>query len=141
VFLDICASEAANAFVDNLARFAHHHLSRHGALAAAARALQVDPAKLRRYASRRGSLRELRDVSFLFELFFVMGFDPATVFSAAQRSSSLITMLALAEGSLEHALSPEFQPFSIIPGRRRGGARGSADRSAGDDHDLQSEVA
>jgi len=96
-------------FASNLALFIEHHLSRHGALAAVARSLDVEPGKLRRYASRRGSTRELRDIEFIYEVVEALEFDPVTVFSAAQRSESLAMMLALSEGSVDHRLSPEFQ--------------------------------
>ncbi len=98
----------SRAFSNNLALFIQHHLSRHGNLAAVARTLEVEPSKLRRYASRKGSRRELRDIEFVYQLVVALNFDPITVFSAAQRAESLAMLLALAEGSLDHSLSPEF---------------------------------
>jgi len=100
--------ESSRVFANNLALFIQHHLSRHGALAAVARDLDVEPAKLRRYASRRGSTRELRDIEFVYELLGALNFDPVTVFSAAQRAESLAMLLALAGGSIDHCLAPEF---------------------------------
>jgi hypothetical protein len=100
--------DRSRVFANNLALFIQHHLSRHGALAAVARELDVEPAKLKRYASRRGSRRELRDIEFVYQLVGALKFDPITVFSAAQRSESLAMLLALAEGSIDHSLSAEF---------------------------------
>ena len=80
-----------------------------------ARRLDVEPSKLRRYASRKGSRRELRDVEFVYQLVVALNFDPVTVFSAAQRAESLATLLALAEGSIEHRLSVEFQSLTARP--------------------------
>jgi hypothetical protein len=139
--VDFCVSEASGAFIDNVAAFVRHQLSRHGALAAAARALQVDPAKLRRYASRRGSLRELRDIQFIYRVIEVMGFDPATVFSAAQRSSSLATLLALAEGSLEHRMSPEMQRLGAARDPDHGRHRSHLELASSNGHDFKSDVA
>jgi hypothetical protein len=118
----LSAVDRSRVFADNLALFIQHHLSRHGALAAVARTLDVEPAKLRRYASRRGSRRELRDIEFVYQLVGALDFDPITVFSAAQRSESLPMLLALAEGSIDHALSPEFHGLTSAredPSRRR----------------------
>ena len=118
----LAAVDRSRLFANNLALFIRHHLSRHGALAAAARTLDVEPAKLRRYASRKGSTRDLRDVEFVYQLVVALNFDPITVFSAAQRAESLAMLLALAEGSIDHSLSPEFQGLTSAredPPRRR----------------------
>ena len=109
------AVDRSRAFSNNLALFIQHHLSRHGALAEVARRLDVEPSKLRRYANRKGSRRELRDVEFVYQLVVALNFDPITVFSAAQRAESLAMLLALAEGSLEHRLSAEFQSLTARP--------------------------
>lgn len=123
------AAGRSRVFASNLALFIEHHLSRHGALAALARSLDVEPAKLRRYASRRGSTRELRDVEFIYELIEAVGFDPVTVFSAAQRSESLAMMLALSEGSVDHRLPAELQGFTSAR-HDRGGRDGATFRDA-----------
>lgn len=122
-------SERSRVFADNLALFVRHHLSRHGRLAAAARELEVEPSKLRRYASCKGSSRELRDIEFVHRLLTALGFEPITVFSAAQRAESLAMLLALAEGSLSHALSAEFLRLTVTPGdqHRLGPHRGLRD--------------
>jgi hypothetical protein len=127
--VDFCVSEASGAFIDNVAAFVRHQLSRHGALAAAARALQVDPAKLRRYASRRGSLRELRDIQFTYRVI------------EAQRSSSLATLLALAEGSLEHRMSPEMQRLGAARDPDHGRHRSHLELASSNGHDFKSDVA
>ena len=100
--------DRSRVFTNNLALFVRHQLSRHGQLAAVARELNVEPSRLRRYASRKASSRELRDIEFVHQLLVAMGFEPIVVFSAAQRSESLAMLLALAEGTLSHALAPEF---------------------------------
>lgn len=132
-------SDRSRVFADNLALFVQHHLSRHGQLAAVARELEVEPSKLRRYASRRASSRELRDVEFVHRLLTALGFEPITVFSAAQRAESLSMLLALAEGSLSHALSAEFLRLTGAPGHDHHRPRphlGLIDRQ-----DLESDVA
>jgi len=104
-----------------------------------ARELEVEPSKLRRYAGRRASTRELRDVEFVHRLLAALGFEPITVFSAAQRAESLAMLLALAEGSVSHALSPEFLRLTNAPGHEPHRARphlGLIDRQ-----DLESDVA
>ena len=116
------AIDRSRMFANNLSLFIQHHLSRHGALAAVARELDVEPAKLKRYASRRGSTRQLRDIEFVYQLVGALNFDPITVFSAAQRSESLPMLLALAEGSIDHSLSAEFHGLTTAredPARRR----------------------
>jgi hypothetical protein len=131
-------SDRSRVFADNLARFIRHHLSRHGQLAAVARELDVEPSKLRRYAGRKGSSRELRDIEFIHQLLGALGFDPITVFSAAQRAESLAMLLALAEGSLAHNLSAEF--LRLAPGL--GGHPGvQAPRGIPDRRDLEIDVA
>jgi hypothetical protein len=121
--------DQSRVFANNLALFIQHHLSRHGALASVARILDVEPAKLRRYARRRASDRELRDIEFVYQLVDALDFDPITVFSAAERSESLAMMLALAEGSIAHSLSVEFQGLTsaqVAPPRGHAiGERGS----------------
>ena len=107
--------DRSRVFADNLALFIQHHLSRHGQLAAVARELEVEPSKLRRYGSRRATSRELRDIAFVHRLLRAIGFEPITVFSAAQRAESLATLLALAEGSVSHALSPAFLRLTVTP--------------------------
>ena len=132
-------SDRSRRFAGNLAIFIHHHLSRHGQLAAVARELEVEPSKLRRYAGRRTSSRELRDVEFVHRLLAALGFEPVTVFSAAQRAESLAMLLALAEGSVSHALSPEFLRLTNAPSHEPLRARshlGLIDRQ-----DRESEVA
>jgi len=123
------AVDGSRVFANNLSLFIQHHLSRHGALAAVARELDVEPAKLRRYASRRGSTRELRDIEFVYQLLSALSFDPITVFSASQRSESLVMLLALAEGSIDHSLAPEFHSLTSAredrERRRAGGGPGA----------------
>jgi hypothetical protein len=114
--VSLVAVDRSRVFANNLALFIEHHLSRHGALASVARTLNVEPAKLRRYARRRASDRELRDIEFVYQVIAALGFDPITVFSAAQRSESLATMLALAEGAIAHSLSVEFQGLTSALG-------------------------
>ncbi len=123
--------DQSDVFAANLALFIQHHLSRHGQLATLARALDVEPSRLRRYASSRGSSRELRDIQFLYQLLVALGFDPITVFSAAQRAETLGMLLALAEGQVSHSLSPEFLRLvvpSALDAERVAGRRGPPDR-------------